>query len=121
MLLPALFTLGTIATAFPATIPARPFNNNPIVVGDTLRVRCNVAGTSFDPLVNDSDPDGDTLTIVSAGATFGNVDIVGNALLYESFDPGTDTIHYTVSDGHGGTAGGFVSVTIIGTAQQCFP
>ena len=77
-------------------------------------------------LANDSDPDGDSLTISSATveAGKGTVAISGGTI---EFDPGADfddlddgdtedvTITYTVSDGAGGSASSTVLVTVTGT------
>ena len=70
-----------------------------------------------DVLADDSDPEGDDLTItaVTQGAK-GTVAIVdsGARLTYEpdANANGADTFTYTVSDGNGGTDTGLVHVTI---------
>ncbi|MBN4066315.1 cadherin-like domain-containing protein [Ahrensia sp. AH-315-G08] len=68
-------------------------------------------------LVNDSDPDGDTLTIIDGtNGTFGTADVNADGdLVYTPFDPnfvGTDTFTYIVSDGNGGTDTATVTVTV---------
>jgi hypothetical protein len=92
-------------------------NAAPVAVADT------VAGTSNTPLTiasasllsNDSDPNGDPLTISSVlDATNGTVSLVGGNVV---FTPNKDYVGeasftYTVSDGHGGTASASVSLTI---------
>jgi len=112
--------LGLAAT--PAS--AAWFNDPPVAVNDTLSVRCyGFFGVGV--LGNDTDPDGDTLTIISVSHSRneGNVDIAGGGtgLEYESGSPGTDTIFYTVSDGHGGEDTAMVSVTITGSHASCIP
>jgi hypothetical protein len=65
-------------------------------------------------LANDSDVDGDALSITAATATNGTVSIVGTNLVFTpatNFN-GTATVSYTISDGHGGTASANVSVTV---------
>ena len=69
-------------------------------------------------LANDSDPDGDTLTIttVTQGANGGTVTIT-NGGTRVSYRPrsgfiGTDSFTYTVSDGDDGTATATVTVTV---------
>ncbi len=65
-------------------------------------------------LPNDSDPDGDPLTVISAAATVGTATVVGNRVQYAppaNFN-GTATITYTISDGNGGTATATVTVTV---------
>ncbi|MEM7528960.1 MAG: Ig-like domain-containing protein [Pseudomonadota bacterium] len=74
--------------------------------------------SSLDVLINDGDPEDDTLTIVSVdGATNGLVSIVeGTSLSYQpnmDFE-GIETFTYTISDGNGGTSTATVSVTVEG-------
>ncbi len=71
---------------------------------------------TIDVLANDSDPDGDPLTIVGAMAdpAEGTVAIVGNELVFTpaaDFN-GTATLSYTISDGNGGTDSADVTVTV---------
>jgi hypothetical protein len=66
-------------------------------------------------LSNDTDVDGDTLTIVSATSSQGSVTIEANGTL--TFVPnanisGPATINYTISDGNGNTVSSTVAVTI---------
>ena len=94
----------------------------------TVTVRANSAPTTIDDtantddrtslllnvLSNDSDIDGDSLTLVSVTALQGAVSIESNQLLYtpkQGFE-GVDTVSYLISDGAGGEASGQVLVTI---------
>ena len=64
---------------------------------------------------NDSDADGDTLTIQSVTQGLnGSVSISGNNVLYAPAANwfGTDSFTYTISDGHEGTATATVTVTV---------
>ena len=68
-------------------------------------------------LANDSDPDGDTLVILSVSTNSvhgGVVMLVGTNLVYTppAGFLGVDTFTYTISDGYGGTATATVSVTV---------
>lgn len=68
----------------------------------------------LDVLSNDSDPDGNALTLVSATAQQGTVSIETNKLRYipkTGFD-GVDTVSYRISDGLGGEATGQVLITV---------
>ncbi|MCU8013901.1 Ig-like domain-containing protein [Shewanella sp. SM74] len=68
----------------------------------------------LDVLSNDSDPDGNALTLVSATAQQGTVSIETNKLRYipkTGFD-GVDTVSYQISDGLGGEATGQVLITV---------
>lgn len=68
---------------------------------------------NIDVLANDSDPDGDTLQIVSFTQPHnGTVTQNGNILTYRARDGyiGYDSFQYTIDDGHGGTATATVTV-----------
>ena len=73
---------------------------------------------SIDPSVllqNDSDPDGDTLTVTAvAGATHGSVSLVNGQIVFvpEADYSGQASFTYTVSDGHGGTDTATVTLNI---------
>jgi uncharacterized protein (DUF2141 family) len=69
-------------------------------------------------LANDSDPDGDALSVVSASATSTNggaVVLGGGAVAYTPLAgfTGVDRFAYTVSDGHGGSATANVEVLVV--------
>ena len=68
---------------------------------------------TVDVLANDSDEDGDTLSIVSAAVDFGEVLIISEQLHYTPAADfaGVATIIYAISDNHGGT--GFAQVTVM--------
>ncbi|MDX1919723.1 MAG: cadherin-like domain-containing protein, partial [Candidatus Caenarcaniphilales bacterium] len=90
-------------------------NSSPLALSDSGSNQEDSAIT-MSLLPNDSDPDGDTLTITSVtqGAngsvlinSDGTVTYTPNANFY-----GSDTFTYTISDGHGGTSTASVNVTI---------
>jgi hypothetical protein len=91
------------------------WNNNPVAVDDSASSRVGFP-VRIDVLANDSDRDGDPLT-VSAVSDPPNGSAVINADNTVTYDPdgcftGTDTFTYTISDGQGGTDTGLVSVTL---------
>ena len=67
-------------------------------------------------LANDTDADGDTLTITAASSASHGTTVVnpGGTIRYTPAANynGADAFSYTISDGHGGTAVGFVDVTV---------
>ncbi len=72
-------------------------------------------------LDNDSDPDGDTLTVISCSVSAQGVVATvndGAKCGYKNLDPDNwdtpDTFTYTASDGNGGTAVATVTVTPTG-------
>src|SRR4029078_5813292 len=70
---------------------------------------------TVDVIANDSDPDGDPLTVQSVtGTSLGTRTIVGNQFAYTPAAGvlGTDTFNYTINDDRGGTASASVTITI---------
>ncbi|MEK8049629.1 Ig-like domain-containing protein [Ideonella sp. DXS22W] len=101
----------TVATV---TITVLAVNDAPVATGDTLTTAEDTA-VSVAVLANDGDADGDALSVTQASAAHGTVSIGANGTLH--YTPaagfhGSDTIHYTVSDGQGGTASATVAVTV---------
>lgn len=92
---------GELVATAAVTITIRPVNDAPIAADDTAETDAGTA-VSIPVLDNDSDPDGDELTVTAAGpAGNGEVSIVGTAVVYTpSLDfTGTETFTYIVSDG----------------------
>jgi len=88
-------------------------NPGPVAVNDTATTNEDTA-VLIDVLPNDSDPDGDPITLIAAAATVGQATVVGNQVNYvppANFN-GTATITYTISDGEGGTATATITVTV---------
>jgi uncharacterized delta-60 repeat protein len=90
----------------------------PVAVPDTTTVAFQTAG-DISVLANDSDPDGDLLSITSAtGASHGTTEVIGTgagqAIRYTPAAgySGSDSFSYEVSDGFGGNAFGTVSVSV---------
>jgi|GEM_PF-1247577 len=95
------------------------YNAAPVTANDTLTTSVGVAA-SVQPLLNDSDPDGDALTITAVGTpAHGTVSLVGGTITYTPTAGyvGADSFTYTVSDGKGGTKTGTVNVTVQGANQ----
>ncbi|WP_394148224.1 Ig-like domain-containing protein [Shewanella atlantica] len=89
-------------------------NRAPVAINDSLTVKLNEE-VLIDILVNDSDPDGDDLRIVSVSADFGSVVIDGGSIVYQAPTNivGQDTVRYGISDGNGGTGHAVVNITIL--------
>ncbi len=86
----------------------------PVAAADTLTTAIGTAGT-VDVLANDSDPDGDPLTLTgSTDGAHGTVTCLFGSCTYTPDEgySGPDTFTYSISDGRGGTATGTVSVTV---------
>jgi uncharacterized repeat protein (TIGR01451 family) len=102
-------------TTASVTINVAPGNLPPIAVNDSITIDEDSGAQVIDVLANDSDPNGDTLTItgVSQGAN-GGVAMVGNTVSYtpSANFSGSDSFTYTISDGYGESASATVSVTV---------
>jgi len=111
---------GHTATAtVSVTVNSGP-NQPPTAANDSISTPVNTAKT-FDPRTNDSDPDGDPLTITAkTNGTSGTVTInSGTSLTYtpNTNFTGSDSFTYTISDGQGHTATATVSVTVTAANQ----
>ena len=105
------------------TITVTGENAAPTARDDGYSVAADAAAAHLDVLDNDSDPEGDDLAIIAAGAgAEGVVTLDGNSLLYTPGDAfrglaegetGTDEFLYTVSDGDLND-GARVTVTVTG-------
>jgi CshA-type fibril repeat protein len=109
------------------TAKAVVVNSAPVAVADTVTTTEDKSIT-FDVRTNDTDADGDKLTVTQINGTpisvnhpvaiaSGIISLNGNGTL--TFDPnadfnGTPTFNYTVSDGNGGTSTATVSLTVAG-------
>jgi uncharacterized protein (TIGR03382 family) len=97
------------------TVSSQP-NRDPNAVDDTFTVDEDSGATVLAVLANDTDPDGDPLTVtaVTQPATGGSVALAGGVVRFTptaNFN-GTATFTYTVSDGKGGTDTATVTVTV---------
>src|SRR6266480_3853276 len=100
-------------------------NRGPVAVNDTGSANLLGSLTFVDAaqgvLANDSDPDGDALSVVASGAgTYGNLTLnPDGSYTYLFFDPSGptgshphDVIQYQVSDGHGGLGVANLDITL---------
>jgi hypothetical protein len=91
-----------------------PVNDAPQALPDTATTEMDTP-ISIDVLVNDSDADGDTLTLVLGnGPTNGSVQINATALVYTPNTNfiGTDSFTYVIADSADATATATVSITV---------
>ncbi|MFL6845188.1 MAG: Ig-like domain-containing protein [Allosphingosinicella sp.] len=96
--------------------PPPPPNHPPVTVADSLILaRCTTGTVNL--LANDSDPDGNPLSVVALSeATKGSAFIgSGGEIGYEAGSvTGGETLVYTASDSHGAMTNGNLNVTITG-------
>ena len=102
-----IILLGILGCGGSGTSPstnATAGNQSPIAVSDTYSVDSN---TTLSVLVNDRDPDGTTLNLVSVTQPAnGSVEITGSqiSLTIDNDYVGNDQFTYTISDANGATA-----------------
>src|SRR5690625_220092 len=90
-------------------------NEVPVANDDTYTVEANSVDNVFDVLANDTDPDGDVLTLIAVSSpSHGQAEISGSQIAYtpDAGFVGTDSFTYTVEDGFGGEASATVTVTV---------
>ncbi len=91
-------------------------NQLPLAEDDQVQLSQDSMATVIDVLANDSDPDNDTLEIISVtSASNGLIENLGSALTYQpnANFTGVDQFSYTISDGVDGQATAQVTVTVI--------
>jgi len=99
------------------TMTVNNVQDAPDAVDDSTTIAEDSGANAIDVRVNDSDIDGDTVTVTAVTqGTHGSVTITGGGTGV-SYTPapnffGTDSFTYTVSDGNGGTDTATVNVTI---------
>jgi hypothetical protein len=113
-----VITDGTTTATATVTLTVTPVNDPPVATNDVLFFDEDTVGT-LPVLANDSDVEGNTLTItaITQGAHGVAVIRTGTPLMYIEFTPvanyaGSDTLTYTISDGKGGTATATVNLVV---------
>jgi hypothetical protein len=113
---PKYFGCGVVDADY-AVLGIIPPGNGPPVATDDSATTPEDTATSIAVLANDTDPDGDTLSITTIGAAAHGsaaVDPSGTSIVYTPAAgySGPDTFSYTASDGAGGSDTADVSVTV---------
>jgi hypothetical protein len=115
-------TPGPTPTPTP-TPPPGGGNLPPIAVADHVYVTCN-SGGGYYLFPNDSDPNGDPLTLVSVSYSGSGSIVIGNASLGivgvgGGSTPGNYTGSYVVADSHGATATAAIYVHVSSGGPYC--
>jgi N-acetylneuraminic acid mutarotase len=106
---------GSLSAPLTVALAVNAVNDAPVPVPDAAAA-CAGAPARLRVLLNDADPDGDPLAVVSASqGLHGTVALDGDAVVYTAAPgtEGTDLFTYTVSDGSA-TATASVTVTVSG-------
>ena len=103
-------------------VTVTPVNDAPVAVGDGLTTPQGVAGSKA-VLSNDSDVDGDGLTVTTLNPVAGHGTVSCSAAGVCTYTPaagysGPDSFSYAISDGHGGTASATVQVSVTPAAAS---
>ena len=96
------------------TINVTQVNDTPVAVDDFVETENAQDPITIDVLANDSDPDGDSLTIVSVQANAGSVSIENNQVVYTPIPGfvGTVFMQYSIEDPSGESASATVQLSI---------
>jgi hypothetical protein len=101
-----------------ATATLTILNVGPTANADPISINEDSPSTGFDVLANDTDPNGDTLTVTAVSTPShgtATVDGDGGGIHYQptAHFNGSDSFNYSIADGHGGVDTASVSVTIV--------
>ena len=108
----------TATVTISVTITVQPVNRPPVANDDTATVQQNTTLTGASVLANDSDPDGDPLTVTAtpiSGPSNGSLVLNSNGSYVYTPNPGfvgNDSFVYAVSDGKGGSDTATVRITV---------
>ena len=104
-----------LTTTANVTVTVNAVNDAPVAVNDAASTD-NVTPVSVNVLGNDSDIDGDALTVTAASTPANGTVVINadNTVTYTAAAnfSGTDSFAYTISDGNGGTASATATVTV---------
>jgi glucose/arabinose dehydrogenase len=110
-----------------ATITVSNINNTPVVVGDSYSIAADSSNNFLNVLANDSDPDGDPLTIIDlttpdSGGTV-SISPNGTGLIYTPAAGfvGTETFTYNVEDPSGASPFSEAAVSITVNPNSALP
>lgn len=112
---------GTDTATVTVTVTAA--SQPPVAQDDSATVNVNES-TAVMVLVNDSDPNNDSLTVTTVDNVSGGAASIapggGYIIYYAPPTPGSYTLEYTITDGNGGEASATVQVTVEGF-EGCVP
>lgn len=117
------FGLKATATIRVGVAPASTINSAPQTVNDVVTVKPGRT-VSINAVSNDTDPDGDPLTLVGIPTSADGLAVStrgGQVLLTAPGDEGVYALQYTVADSHGATDIGTITVQVSNEAPSLAP
>jgi len=105
---------GNLTSTAQVSVTVTPVNDPPSAANDGATTPEDTALT-VDALGNDTDPDGDTLTVTAVGpAAHGTAALIAGVVTYEPAlnYHGGDSFTYTIEDGNGGSATATVNIGV---------
>jgi YD repeat-containing protein len=115
---------GAVTGLVNVTVATGNGNTAPSALADTISTPQNVAKT-FNPRLNDSDADGDALSVTVVGQAAHGVAVLNTdgSITYTPTAgyAGADSFTYTISDGRGGAATATVNLTVVAPAANTAP
>ena len=111
---------GTDTATVTVVVDPASTNQPPKLIDDVVTTPLNT-NITIDVTANDTDPDGDTLTVTGTTTPAnGSVSTTGNNVVYTPNNnySGQDTFDYTVTDNQGNTVTAMVTVNITGATNQ---
>ena len=109
-----------LPTLFCGVAVALSLLSAPVAVADEASVLVD-SSVDVNVLANDTDVDGDALTVNQAISSFGTVTILADQQLSYTPNPdfvGTDTVIYSITDGKGGTASSELVVDVFSNSRM---
>ncbi|WP_220782395.1 Ig-like domain-containing protein [Shewanella sairae] len=98
------------------SITVEGVNDAPVAVNDSVSLEED-SSARIAVLVNDSDIDGDPLTVVVQGSANGTASVTAKGMVQYipnvNFN-GSDSLNYTISDGNGGSASAVINLVVTG-------
>lgn len=104
-----------VSDPFQVSIDVKAINDLPVANADSATVAQDSTNNEIDVLVNDSDVEGQALTLKTVNASGnGTVTIVNNKVNYTPANgfSGSETINYTIEDSEQGGASAQISITV---------
>ena len=115
---------GTATATITVTVTATSGGNQPPVAGNDAASTASGTAITIDVLINDSDPDGDALTLtIATPPAHGTAAVENGKIVYtpNAGFVGTDSLTYEIADGKGDATIATLTITVGEAAQPGHP